>query len=47
MLPTQENIRKELSRPAKVEQFVFYLNDVSPISVYSKRKLKAGSMKGI
>ena len=37
---TQENIRKELylDQP-KWKQFLFYLNDVSPVSLYSKEEI--------
>src|SRR5882757_10410762 len=45
---TQENIRKELylDQP-KWKQFVFYLNDVSPISIYSKKEIESRQLKGI
>jgi peptide/nickel transport system permease protein len=45
---TQENIRKELylDQP-KWKQFVFYLNDVSPISIYSKKEIESKQLKGI
>ncbi|MBS1600080.1 MAG: ABC transporter permease [Bacteroidetes bacterium] len=45
---TQENIRKELylDQP-KWKQFLFYLNDVSPISVYSKENIKSKQLKGV
>jgi peptide/nickel transport system permease protein len=45
---TQENIRKELylDQP-KWKQFLFYLNDVSPISLYSKQEIQNKNLKGI
>lgn len=45
---TQEAIRKELylDQP-KWKQFVYYLNDVSPISVHSKVEIKKKELKGI
>jgi peptide/nickel transport system permease protein len=45
---TQANIRKELylDQP-KWKQFLFYLNDVSPISFYKKEDIKKKSLKGI
>jgi len=45
---TQENIRKELylDQP-KWKQFLFYLNDVSPISIYSKEEIRQKQVKGI
>ena len=41
---TQANIRRELylDQP-KWKQFVFYLNDVSPISFYSKEEIRKKS----
>src|ERR1700681_103955 len=44
---TQENIRKELylDQP-KWKQFVFYLNDVSPISIYSRGQIAEKGIKG-
>ncbi|TAL40281.1 MAG: ABC transporter permease [Chitinophagaceae bacterium] len=44
---TQANIRKELylDQP-KWKQFVYYLNDVSPISFYSKEEIKNKNLEG-
>lgn len=44
---TQANIRKELylDQP-KWKQFIFYLNDVSPISIYSKQEIKKKNLSG-
>src|ERR1700712_2737377 len=44
---TQENIRKELylDQP-KWKQFLFYLNDVSPLSFYSKETIEQKKIKG-
>jgi peptide/nickel transport system permease protein len=51
---TQANIRKELylinekGEPiSKFKQFLFYLNDVSPLSMYSKEEINKKSLKGI
>lgn len=45
---TINNIRKELylDQP-KWKQFVFYLNDVSPISIYTKKDIESKKLKGI
>lgn len=45
---TQENIRKELylDQP-KWKQFFFYLNDVSPISIYSKKEITDKKLRGL
>ena len=45
---TQANIRKELylDQP-KWKQFVFYLNDVSPVCLHSREEIKAKQLKGI
>jgi peptide/nickel transport system permease protein len=45
---TQENIRKELflDQP-KWKQFLSYLNDVSPVSVYTKQEMENRQIKGI
>jgi ABC-type dipeptide/oligopeptide/nickel transport system permease component len=45
---TQANIRKELylDQP-KWKQFLFYLNDVSPIAVHSKEDIKSKNLRGI
>lgn len=45
---TQANIRKELylDQP-KWKQFVFYLNDVSPICIHSKEDIAQKKLKGI
>jgi len=44
---TQANIRKELylDQP-KWKQFIFYLNDVSPICVHSKKDIEKKNLKG-
>ena len=44
---TQANIRKELylDQP-KWKQFVFYLNDVSPIAIHSNEEIKSKELKG-
>ena len=44
---TQANIRKELylDQP-KWKQFVFYLNDVSPICIHSKEDIRSKQLKG-
>jgi peptide/nickel transport system permease protein len=45
---TQENIRKELYLDLpRWQQFVFYLNDVSPIGVHSKDEIARKGLKGI
>ena len=45
---TQSNIKKELylDRP-KWEQFLFYINDVSPICIHSKEDIAKKHLKGI
>jgi peptide/nickel transport system permease protein len=45
---TQENIRKELylDQP-KWKQFLYYLNDVSPICIHSKEDIQKKNLKGI
>src|SRR5882757_7797325 len=45
---TQENIRKELylDQP-RWRQFVFYLNDVSPIGIHSKEEIARKGLKGM
>src|SRR5215216_2369508 len=45
---TQANIRKELylDQP-KWKQFIFYLNDVSPVAIHSKEDIKKKGLKGI
>lgn len=45
---TQANIRKELylDQP-KWKQFLFYINDVSPVSIHSKREITDKKLKGI
>jgi peptide/nickel transport system permease protein len=45
---TQENIRKELylDQP-KWKQFVFYLNDVSPVGVHGVDEIKQKKLKGL
>jgi ABC-type dipeptide/oligopeptide/nickel transport system permease component len=44
---TQANIRKELylDQP-KWKQFVFYLNDLSPIAIHSKEEIKKKELRG-
>ncbi|MFI5131923.1 MAG: ABC transporter permease, partial [Chitinophagales bacterium] len=51
---TQANIRKELylinekGEPiSKFRQFLFYLNDVSPICMYNKEEIEKKQLKGI
>ncbi|HVX52765.1 MAG TPA: ABC transporter permease [Chitinophagaceae bacterium] len=45
---TIENIRKDLALDQpKWKQFLLYLNDVSPLSVYSKEDIKAKNLTGI
>jgi peptide/nickel transport system permease protein len=45
---TQENIRKELSLDLpKWKQFLYYLNDVSPLSIYAAEDLKKKGIHGI
>jgi ABC-type dipeptide/oligopeptide/nickel transport system permease component len=45
---TQANIRKELylDQP-KWKQFVFYLNDVSPVSIHSREEIETKQLKGL
>src|SRR5260221_7678054 len=45
---TQENIRKELylDQP-RWRQFLFYLDDVSPIGVHSKEEIRSKGLRGI
>ena len=45
---TQANIRKELylDQP-KWKQFIYYLNDVSPISIHSEKDIQKKELKGI
>ena len=45
---TQENIRKELylDQP-KWRQFMFYLNDVSPLSIHSKEEIRKKDLHGL
>src|SRR3954466_8407476 len=44
---TQANIRKELylDQP-KWKQFIYYLNDVSPIGIHTKEEIKNKGLKG-
>lgn len=44
---TEANIRKELylDQP-KWKQFIFYLNDVSPIAIHSKEEIQKNELKG-
>lgn len=44
---TQENIRKELNLDqSKWKQFLFYMNDVSPLSVHTKEDIKSKELHG-
>lgn len=45
---TQASIRKELylDQP-RWKQFIYYLNDVSPLSIYTKEEIKKKELKGI
>jgi len=45
---TQSNIRKELylDQP-KWKQFLFYVNDVSPLSIYTKEEIEKKNLKGV
>jgi len=44
---TQENIRKELYLDQPVyKQFLYYLNDVSPLSIYSRDQIESKRLKG-
>ena len=45
---TQANIKKELylDQP-KWKQFLFYLNDVSPVCIHSKKEIETKKLKGI
>lgn len=45
---TRENIRRELylDQP-RWKQFLYYLNDVSPVSVHDREDIKSKSLKGI
>src|SRR5258708_14570086 len=44
---TQENIRKELhlDQP-RWKQFAYYLNDVSPVGIYSRESIAQNGIKG-
>ena len=45
---TQANIRKELYlHQPKWKQFIFYLNDVSPIAIHSKEDIQKKELRGI
>ncbi len=45
---TIQNIRKELALDQpKWKQFVYYLNDVSPLSVHSKEEIERKELKGV
>ncbi|MFZ6023293.1 MAG: ABC transporter permease [Bacteroidota bacterium] len=45
---TIQNIRKELALDQpKWKQFVYYLNDVSPLSIHSKEEIERKELKGI
>src|SRR3982750_5015679 len=45
---TMDNIRKDLylDQP-KWKQFLFYLNDVSPVSIYKERELTEKNIHGL
>jgi peptide/nickel transport system permease protein len=45
---TQENIRKELylDQP-RWKQFIFYLDDISPVGIHSREEIKQKGLKGI
>ncbi|HLZ86699.1 MAG TPA: ABC transporter permease [Puia sp.] len=45
---TQENIRKELylDQP-KWKQFLFYLDDISPMGIYSREEIRQKGLKGV
>src|SRR5438034_9164375 len=45
---TRENIRKELylDQP-KWKQFIYYLDDVSPLCIHSKEEIEKKNLKGI
>src|SRR3954463_10213000 len=45
---TQANIRRELylDQP-KWKQFIYYLNDLSPIAIHSKEEISKKELKGI
>lgn len=45
---TQENIRKEmyLDQP-RWKQFVFYLNDISPVGIHTREEIKTKGIKGV
>ncbi|HEY1021369.1 MAG TPA: ABC transporter permease [Flavisolibacter sp.] len=45
---TQENIRRELylDQP-KWKQFLFYLNDISPLAIHTKEEIAAKELKGV
>src|ERR1700730_1179591 len=45
---TQENIRRELylDQP-KWKQFIFYLNDVSPVCIHSKAEIQTKNLQGL
>jgi ABC-type dipeptide/oligopeptide/nickel transport system permease component len=50
---TQANIRKELylinekgEKISKIKQFLYYLNDVSPVCVHSKKDIEKKNLKG-
>src|SRR6201996_3043674 len=45
---TQENIRREmyLDQP-RWKQFVFYLNDISPVGIHTREEIRVKGIKGI
>src|SRR6185437_4752330 len=44
---TMDNIRKELylDQP-KWKQFIFYLNDISPIAIHTRKEIKDKGLRG-
>src|ERR1700748_867898 len=45
---TQRNIRKELSLDQpKWKQFIFYLDDVSPIAFHTQNEIEQKNLKGV
>ncbi len=47
-ITTQKNIRKELHLDdPKWKQFIYYINDVSPLSIHTKESVKEKQLKGV
>ncbi len=45
---TQQNIRKELNLDQpKWKQFIFYVNDVSPVAIHTNEEIKQKDLHGI